>query len=113
MNKFIKEQLNKITVPVAELDNNVLLFKKQTSNNVNTDFVIGQQYNIRIEKYILNPSPTFTLASNWNAGTIPPEEELFVIVLQKAGNMIKFNCKGKTTGIQWEGWLPKKSITVL
>ena len=59
MNKFIKEQLNKITVSVTELDNNVLLFKKQTSNNVNTDFVIGQQYNIRIEKYILNPSPTF------------------------------------------------------
>ena len=113
MNKFIKEQLNKITVPVAKSDGNVIYFKKQTICNVNTDFVIGQQYNIKIEKYILNPPPTFTLASNWNGGTIPPEEEMLVVVLQTAGNMIKFKCKGKTTGIYWEGWLPKKSITIL
>lgn len=112
MNKFIKDQLNKITVPIITLDNNILYIKKQIGNITN-DFNIGDQYNIRIEKYILNPSPTFTLSSNWNAGTMPPEEELKVTVLQKAGNMIKFKCIGKTTNIYWEGWLPKKSITIL
>ena len=112
MNKFIKDQLNKITVPIIELNSNVLYIKKQ-SNNTDNDFNIGEHYSIRIEKYILNPSPTFTLSANWNAGTIPPEEELNVTVLQKAGNMIKFKCIGKTTNIYWEGWLPKKSITIL
>lgn len=111
MNKFIEDQLNKITAPIILLDNNVLYIKKQSS--INNSFNIGDKYTIRIEKYILNPSSTFTLSSNWNAGTIPPEEELEAIVLQKAGNMIKFKCIGKTTNIFWEGWLPKKSITIL
>ena len=112
LNKFISKQLNLITVPIQQLSNTKFIILKQTIDNINTEaeFNIGETYNIVIEDYILNPPPTFTLSENWNAGTKPPEKELIAKVLQIAGKMIKFNCIGKNTNFQWEGWLPKKSI---
>ncbi len=115
MNKFIKEQLQKITIPMTTWDENTtkIVFSRQTiQQTVKSDFEVGGVYNIEVENYILNPPPTFTLAANWNNGTNPPEKEMFAEVLQFAGKMIKFNCKGKTTGIEWVGWLPRKSITM-
>ena len=87
--------------------------KQQASQVKQEIFEVGKIYTILIEDYILNPPPTFTLAANWNFGTLPPEKELYVEVLQILGNMIKFKCKGKNTNIEWEGWLPRKSIKVI
>lgn len=114
MDKFIREQLKKITVPIIFLDDSQthLLIKKQGGKEVQ-DFVIGNNYNIMIEDYIINPPPNFTLASNWNFNTNPPEKELTGEVLQIVGKMLKFKCIGKTTNIEWEGWLPKKSIKIV
>ena len=116
MNKFIKEQLQKVTIPMSSWDSNtiqVFIPKQSANSNKNTDFELYKSYNIVIEDYIINPPPTFTLASNWNFGTTPPEKELSATVLQIVGKMIKFKCIGKTTNIEWEGWLPKKSIKIL
>ena len=114
MNKFIKEQLQKITIPITSWDDDTthIIIKKQGSNS-SEDFIIGNIYDIIIENYIINPPPNFTLASNWNFNTTPPERELHAKVLQIVGNMLKFQCIGKTTNIEWEGWLPKKSIKIV
>lgn len=115
MNKFIKEQLNRITAPISDWNDSSLKIHvgKQGAKPKAEGFNLGMTYNIKIESYIINPSPTFTLAANWNGGTVPPEENLTATVLQIAGNMVKFSCKGKTTNEHWDGWLPRKSITIL
>ena len=116
MNKFIKEQLQKVTIPMSNWDSNTIKInipKQKNSSNDIKDFELGKTYNIIIEDYILNPPSTFTLAANWNFDTIPPEKELSAEVLQILGNMIKFKCKGKITNIEWEGWLPRKSLKVI
>lgn len=114
MNKFIKEQLQKITIPISNWDDNTIniIVPKQGNNNI-ADFHIGNKYNILVEDYIINPPPNFTLASNWNFNTNPPEKELQAEVLQIVGKMLKFKCIGKTTNIEWEGWLPRKSIKIV
>lgn len=115
MNKFIEEQLHKINVPLPEWDSNTtkIIIPKQSTTIVQpVEFQLGGLYNICIEDYVLNPPPNFTLAVNWNGGTTPPEKEMVAEVIQIAGKMIKFNCKGKTTGETWEGWLPRKTVTM-
>lgn len=112
LNKFIEAQLNKITLPIIQLEPNKLIFKRQSTGN-NSEFNIGDVYNIEVENYIINPPPDFSLADNWNFGTVPPEKELSAKVLQVVGKMIKFSCTGKTSNITWEGWLPLKSIKII
>lgn len=112
MNKFIKEQLLKIKIPMSDWDDNtlkIIIYKQD--NTSKADFVVGNIYNITVANYVINPPPNFSLASNWNYGTVPPEENMTAQVLQIMGNMLKFSCKGESTGITWEGWLPRKSIT--
>ena len=116
MNKFIKEQLQQITIPITSWDDDTthIIIKKQGSrSNSSEDFIIGNNYDIIVEDYIINPPPNFTLSSNWNFNTNPPEKELEVEVLQIVGKMLKFKCVGKTTGIEWVGWIPRKSITIV
>ena len=119
MNKFIKDQLKKVNIAMHpyywdDSTTTIIIQKQGTSNSVQSvqseQFVIGGNYNIIIENYIINPPPNFSLASNWNFNTVPPEENLTATVLQIMGNMIKFKCIGKTTQVEWEGWLPRKSI---
>lgn len=114
MNKFIKDQINKITIPLPEFNDDTIHFiiKKQGIKQIN-DFNVGDIYTIKVENYIINEPQNFSLSSNWNYGTIPPEVDLQTQVLQVMGNMIKFKCKGISTGVEWEGWLPRKSITII
>lgn len=115
MNKFIKEQLLKINLPMTAWNDDtkkIIISKQSAKVKQQSDFEVGKIYNIEVENYILNPPPTFTLAANWNGGTNPPEKEMAAEVLQIAGKMLKFNCKGKITGETWVGWLPRKSITM-
>lgn len=117
MNKFIKKELQKINPTMSEWDDNttkIHIDKIGTPTpRADSGFVVGSNYELRVEEYIINPPPSFTLASNWNFNTVPPERELYAMCIQVMGKMIKFKCRGKTTNIEWEGWLPQKSITVL
>lgn len=116
LNKFIKEQLKKVNIAMHPYDwddsTTTIIIQKQGTNNksTRTDFIIGMSYDIIIADYIINPPPEFSLASNWNFGTTPPEVNLCATVLQIMGSMIKFKCVGKTTNVIWEGWLPRNSI---
>lgn len=113
-NKFITEQLNKIKVDKLIVEDNVFVFSKSSSgvNSENT-ISVGDLYKIQVENYILNPPPGFTLSSNWNNNTLPPEQILDVEILQIMGKMVKCKCIGNTTKIVWEGWLPRKSFSII
>ena len=112
MNKDILKELKKCksaNIPeILETDTEVIIPKYS-----NIDFIAGLYYNIKIEDYIIDEPDNFTLSSNWNGGTKPPETLLSIKVLEIKGKMVKVDSIGKITGIVWVGWLPKKSITIL
>lgn len=122
MNKVVKEQLGKCKVArVPEFDNNTthIFIPKLNKGAVPLDFQLRNYYIIEIADYVLNPGPEFTLAANWNKGTIPPSKYMKVEVSQITGKMIKI------TGISydivthrdltnvWEGWLPASSAKII
>lgn len=113
MNKFIAQQLNRINTPMTSWDDhstNIVIYRQR--NDKQCELSVGSIYDITVQKYVVDPPPGFSLASNWNFGTVPPEENLQAQLLQIMGNMLKFNCRGCTTNIEWEGWLPRKAITI-
>lgn len=120
MNKFIKEQLQKIRVPMSDWDENseVIYFYNNQSSEI--DFEIGKLYRIQLENYILNEPPNFTLSSNWNKGIIPTSEILDARIVNIQGKMIQVNAIGfdpisntqKTDSYNYL-WLPKKSVIIL
>lgn len=114
-NKFIVEQLNKIKIDRLLVEDNVFIFKKCSSNPTNTlqELSVGNLYKIKVENYVLNPPPGFTLSSNWNNNTVPPEQVLNIEILELMGKMVKCKCVGTTTNICWEGWLPRKSFSII
>lgn len=112
MNKFIKEQLKKCRIVLPDWDDNttemIISTKQQKS-------VINQSGNlhISIENYIINEPATFTLSSNWNGGTKPPENEMIIKIINQTGKMYKVSGTGISTNIYWEGWLPEKGFKIV
>lgn len=115
MNKYIKKQLNKCRIPIPDFDDNTthLVIHRNEELKRLEELQIGSYYEIEIADYIVNEPPTFTLSANWNAGTKPPEHSMNVQVIQMLGKMIKVRGAGINTNINWEGFLPKKSIRVV
>lgn len=110
INKFTLRELEKVEhlLPSDWRENLHFI----VGNGIKSQFERGEKFTIKIEPYIINQPPNFTLAENWNKGTVPPEEILDVEVLQLMDNMIKFKARGKCTKIAWEGWLPRKSFKI-
>jgi len=116
MNKFILEQLNKTSIIMPPYDNNTTeLFIPKSGGTIQQSgaLMVGDKKVIFIEDYIINEPENFTLSTNWNNGTKPPENRLAVQVLQINGKMIKVISRGVNTQIIWEGWLPQKAIKVI
>lgn len=112
MNKFIKEQLKKCKTKLPDWnDNTTELFISIKSKH--SDINQSGNLHIKIENYIINEPSTFTLSSNWNGGTKPPENEMIVEIINKAGKMYKVKGFGINTNINWEGWLPEKGFEIL
>lgn len=129
MNKIAYEQLK--SCKVAEVGNidlsttHVLINRsrgvqsKDLFSESQDDFGLGDKYLIKVEKYIINPPKHFTLADNWNNGTVPPSEYMVVEVIQIVGKMIKVSAvaydyiQNKILDKAWVGWLPKKSMSIL
>ena len=112
MNKFVKEQLSKCNTVLPEWDDNttklVITGKKESVNKDHFDSI-----HIHIENYIINEPSNFTLSSNWNGGTKPPENDMIVTIVQQMGKMYKVSGIGKSTNIHWEGWLPQKGFRII
>ena len=113
MNKFIKEQLNKCVIKLPEWNDDTTELIISFKNNTKVVDLYGNLFNIKIENYIINEPANFTLSSNWNGGTKPPEHEMKITIVEKRGKMYKVSGEGTTTNIHWEGWLPEKGFSVI
>ena len=107
MNKFIKEQLKKCRITLPEWDSTTtsLFIPLETVGVIPSNLKL-----IYIKNYILNEPPNFTLSHEWNNDTIPPENRMWVKVIETRGKMIKIEGKGVSSEIPWTGWLPQASF---
>ena len=115
MNKFIKEQLNKIKIAevpdYSESDGKIIFKRKDIP--VNLSFVLGKAYHIKLADYIIHPYDGFTLHSNWNNDIVPTDNEMNVEVIQIMGKMVKIRGIGIHDSKFWTGWIPIKSADIL
>lgn len=118
MNKFIKEELAKCKhAPLPDYDDTttqiIINHKPEQVKLFDGEIKSGYNYNIKIENYIINPPPNFTLADNWNNGTSPTDNEMNVVVEEIMGKMVKVRGKGNNDGQYWSGWLPRRSFKIM
>lgn len=115
MNKFIKEQLDKCRIQLPEYDDNTthLLINRNQDIVAIENLQVGGNYLFELADYVINEPPSFTLSSNWNKGTKPPEKVVMCSVQEIMGKMIKVLAIGQSTNTQWIGYLPRKAIKVL
>lgn len=111
MHKSIKKQLNKCRTILPDWDDStteMIISHNNVSNNPTSGSLT-----IKIENYIINEPANFTLSSNWNNGTKPPEQDMIVDIVNQMGKMYKVSGDGIDTQIHWEGWLPEKGFKVI
>lgn len=114
MNKFTYRELQKVNHLISgEWDGNSTHLVIYSEGQAPDPFQIGTKCKVKIANYILNQPPNFTLAENWNQGTYPPEELLEIKIMKHIGQMIGVRAVGENTKTVWEGWLPRKGVTLL
>lgn len=114
MNKFIKEQLNKCKTKLPDWDDNTTnMIISSNHITIENTFNSKQGQKIEIKNYIINEPVNFTLSSNWNNGTKPPETYMYITIINRIGKMYQVTGVGVTTGIQWTGWLPERGFEIL
>lgn len=121
MNPVIEKQLRK--VKIAELpdydENTTTLLIKKRGSPTNTPFIANHYYLIELEDYIIHPSPTFTLHTNWNKGLVPTEKCYKCLCTKVMGKMVQIQGVGfdydnrQDLDAEWDGWLPIKSVKIL
>lgn len=112
MNKEIEKELNKCKIAkIPEYDDSTLEIVIPKHNSL--DILENHYYSIKIEDYIINEPDNFTLSSNWNNNTKPPEIFLNVKIEKIMGKMIKVDSIGRDTSKVWNGWLPRKAVEIL
>ena len=121
MNPLIKKQLKSCKVAVVpQFDDNTTLIKipKGSISNV-SPFEVGKCYLVELADYITNPPPDFTLAVNWNQGSIPSHKYYKCEINKLLGNMVRIQGCGyipetnTDTLDMWAGWVPQKGLTLL
>ncbi|MBO5711465.1 MAG: hypothetical protein J6R47_01370 [Acholeplasmatales bacterium] len=122
MNKVVKQQLGKCRIAkIPPFDDNTthIFIPRLNKGGIVLDFQLNHYYVIEIADYVLNPSPEFTLATNWNKGTLPPSKYMKIQVSQINGKMIKITgiaydiALNKDLPKVWEGWLPASSARII
>ena len=114
MNKFTYRELEKIRDLIKEpWDENTTHIIIPCVNDEVFLIKIGDKFTIKLEKYILNEPPNFTLSKDWNNDTVPPEQVLDAEVVKIYGNMTGIKALGKESKVYWEGWLPNKGFEIL
>lgn len=121
MNPIIKQQLESCrvaNVPILSEDMTVIQIPKGSDNEVSV-YQVNKCYLLALEDYILNPPSDFTLADNWNAGSIPKHKYYKAEIAQIMGKMVRICGFGydPTTDTDmldiWEGWVPQKGIKLI
>ena len=127
MNEIIKKQLQ--AVKIAQIphfdDDTIELVIPRYSHDVAKNILdtkqvhLGRMYIIKFANYIIKEPTGFTLHANWNNNNPPKDQYMKILVIKDLGKMVKVSGTGYdihndcelTT--QWEGWCPKKSITII
>lgn len=121
MNPIIRKQLENCrvaNVPNFTEETTVLRIPKGSDMTV-SPYQVGKYYILELADYIINPPPDFTLASNWNKGSVPTHKYYKCEILQTMGKMVKIIGSGydiKTNldaNTVWEGWVPQKGIKLI
>lgn len=121
MNNLIKQQLTNCRVaniPPFTDDTTHIEIPKGSTVTI-SEYQIHKCYLIKLEDYILNPPPNFTLAENWNRGSIPSHKYYKCEILQLNGKMVKIMGCGylpdtDTDTIDvWSGWVPQAGISII
>lgn len=125
MNKYIKEQLNKVKVckvPQFNDSTEVIFIKQQPlfDKVKNQPFEENHYYLIELEDYVINPPPGFSLHTNWNNNISPTQKYYKCQVVKVMNKMIKIlgvgwdNIEKKDLDNEiWDGWLPIKSVNII
>ena len=121
MNPLIKKQLQKCqAAQIPDFDDGTLELHipKGSAQNV-TKYEVNKFYLVELASYITNPPPDYTLADNWNQGTIPKHSFMQVEVSKIMGKMVRIKGYGydpltqTSTNDFWEGWVPQKGIKLI
>lgn len=117
MNRFIKQQLEKIKLPSSNYNENStqIIFYKQINNK--ELLKVNGFYRIKVSNFLLKESK---LSSNWNNGVFLKCNVLDICVIKILNNMIQVNAVelDETTNTQTENkymgfWIPVSEITIL
>lgn len=121
MNRIIKQQLSKCRVaklPQYE-DSTVHMSIPKGSALTVTPYQVNNCYLIELAEFIIHPAEDYSLAVNWNGGSIPPCSHFNAQIEQVMGKMIKFVGQGVDSntnmflGVTWEGWVPQNGIKLI
>lgn len=121
MNPLIEKQLKnckRCEIPFYDENTTSLVIPK---NSIKKELGWSKDscYLIKIEDYVINPPPGFTLAQNWNNGTTPPSVYMNVCCIQIMGKMIKVDGisfdidKNVPLDKAWCGWLPIAAVKII
>lgn len=119
MNKYIKEELEKVTninLPPYDDSTTKLLIKRKK----NISPIEKHYYIISLSKTLLNKENDINLVSNWNHGIVPRSIYMKCEVLKLSEKMIKINSSGydiekdvDLSDIYYNLWLPLEKIEFL
>ena len=121
MNPIIKSQLEKCTVaniPVFDDSTTTLVIPKGSTLHV-SPYQVNKCYIVELADYIINPPPDFTLADNWNNGSVPKWKYYKCEISKVMGKMIRITGCGydyennMDTNDVWEGWVPQQGIKLI
>ena len=118
MNKYIKEQLDKVKVAdLSNYDESANIYHIPKFNQFK--YEVDKCYLIKLDKTLLEKSNYPILVDNWNHGTCPTCEFMKADVTKVLGKMIQVNGFGydyehkQDLNTLWSGWLPIGQITMI
>ena len=109
MNKFIKKELSKLTIPLSFSDDTTEIYIPKIDD---TELLVNRQYQIKFDKSVTSPTSVDILSSNWNGGFIPKDEVYTVDITMISGNMVRMNGSSENCTV-FNFWAAIKSIKVL
>ena len=121
MNKFIKEQLDRIRgVDLPPWDENTKHMVIPQKGRAKDHLILYRTYIIELENFILYPPKEFTLAYTWNKGVVPKSKHMQATLTEVKGKMYRFDAIGydlenyKPKGDHYfHLWLPQKGFKVI
>lgn len=125
MNKYIWDQLQKVTVadlpPYDQNTTKLVIPKKEglPTQGEPSSFIPGHFYIVELEDYIVHPPENFSLHQNWNNNVVPQVRGYRCYCVQLMGKMVKidgvgYDWKSHTElNTAWSGWVPLKSIKII